>query len=97
MIHHRAMILVAFGFLAGLLANVVWTQGSALPQAAAQAPAAKAELPHYQITSWAYPGFARGSGVENPKYGAYILDSITGEVWVVKEDNSPRTLGKVAK
>lgn len=97
MMPQRTLILVGFGFLAGLLASLSWTH-SAAPQAAAQAPAAKAEAARYQITSWAYPGVARqGGGFENPKYGAYIVDTLTGEVWVVREDNAPRSLGKVGK
>jgi hypothetical protein len=81
------------GFGAGLLAGVVVTialsGGHAVPPALAQAPpASPADLGapplRYQISAWARPA----------GYGAYILDTKSGQVWLLDDIGN---LSKVVK
>jgi hypothetical protein len=50
----------------------------------------------YQISAWAFPAGSAGpgGGGSAASYGAYILDTESGKVWLVKEGNKPQALEK---
>jgi hypothetical protein len=63
-------------------------------------PAAKAADPSgagdFQVSAWAVPGFATPDRASNwePRAGAYVIDTQTGRVWLVYQDQKPKLLGK---
>ena len=47
----------------------------------------------YLMSTWAYPSGTTGNGGSNSSFGAYVLDSHTGKVWVIIEKNKPHEIG----
>ncbi|QDV39309.1 hypothetical protein [Tautonia plasticadhaerens] len=53
-------------------------------------------MPRFQISAWSHPAATRNTGgFIAPTYGAYILDTRRGKVWLVKEGGKPKPLGSV--
>jgi len=51
----------------------------------------------YQVSAWSVGQFPpRGGGLEVVR-GAYIVDSMTGEVFSVTGDEKPKSLGTVSR
>jgi hypothetical protein len=73
------------GFLAGLLSVVLWW-GAPGPRAQAQ-PGPAFPLGQYQLAAFTIP--------QGP--GAYILNTVTGEVFQVVGKNAPEHIGSVSK
>jgi len=88
------------GFAAGLALGLTTAAVSLgirpLPRAEAQA--ARAE-PRYRIETWATPGLVTTSAgvAREPIAGAYILDTVGGEVWYIRDQSRPSSLGKVGE
>lgn len=51
------------------------------------------QVGRYQISSYGYAG----SQGRSSSYGAYIIDSETGTVWVSTKGTAPRKIGAVGK
>ncbi len=49
----------------------------------------------YQICTWSHPGTASAVGSTAAKHGAYIVDSVTGELWIVEGNAKPQKLGSL--
>lgn len=89
MVKARSVALVAAGVAAGLLAFAL----SGGPAVQAQQAAAGANG-RYQISAYGY-GLGTGGAGSKSEAGAYILDTQTGEVFVVVGNNAPRSVGSV--
>jgi hypothetical protein len=79
-------------FVAGVVVGAVLAVVGVdrLPRADAQQPAAKpADAGRYQVSAY-------GTGTAN-LYGAYVVDTATGEVFHCRETNAPKPLGKAEK
>jgi hypothetical protein len=50
----------------------------------------------YQVSAWAFPASPNGPRGEPvaASYGAYILDTQSGKVWLVKEAGKPQEIGE---
>lgn len=91
------------GLLAGLILGVVITVllsgAQVIPRAMAQAEAPQPPIAaqRYQIYTWAYPAgsLGPGGGGSLSSHGAYVLDTRTGEVWYIRENEKPEALGSV--
>ena len=82
------------GLLAGMVMIFAWTGGPSAPPVAAQQPD-KAATSRFQISTWSYPAANGGSQKgTTPSYGAYVVDTQNGNVWLVVEDKQPKKLGK---
>jgi hypothetical protein len=93
----RRSILLGFtaGLVAGIATMTVWVGGRSMPRASAQ-QVARGESQRYQIATWSYPGLQNaGNVVGQPSYGAYILDTQTGSVWVSHPGQRLESIGKV--
>lgn len=93
----RNWMMFGCGGLVGAVVVAIVLSTSATPQAVAQPP--KAGESHYQISSWAYPAAYEG-GMRNGRstvgsHGAYIVNTQSGEIYVVTEEGKPSPLGKV--
>jgi hypothetical protein len=91
---------LSFGFLVGLLLSAVGAVAlsvrPATPRAMAQgAPPSPPQ--RYQISAWAHPAGSVGPnlGGSHAMHGAYILDTMTGKVWQVREGGRPEPIGGV--
>jgi hypothetical protein len=94
---HRTIGLAFFGVIAGGLASVVFsTPASKLVQAQTAASAAPGAVGRYQLSAYGY-GLGDGSTGSLSEHGAYILDIQTGEVFVVRHHDAPKSLGSVGK
>ena len=84
----RGNLLLGFGagLLSGLLGAVVLMGGQAAPRAFAQVPPQAA--PRFSISAWAYPA-------SELSHGAYILDTQSGQVWLIYRDGKPSPIGQV--
>lgn len=80
------MVFVTGVVVGGLVSTF---RGLESPAIAQQPP--KAEPGRYMISSWGY-GMHQGSG-----HGAYVLDTQTGEVFIVYATEEPRSVGMVRK
>jgi hypothetical protein len=63
-------------------------------QELAPRPAAPTAPPRYLISSWAHAGWGTDRASAPAESGAYIVDAQTGEVWLVKGNGRPKSLGK---
>jgi predicted DNA-binding protein (UPF0251 family) len=86
---------VVGGLLAGLvlgtaLASVFSATPLAMGQSQPQPLPVRPATPHFQIAAWAHP-----SGAGPASHGAYILDTLSGKVWEVREGQAPKSLGGV--
>jgi hypothetical protein len=89
------LMIFAAGVLAGLIMAFLGPFGPTTPSAAAQ-QAAKANPPRFQVSSFAYPGYVFPNSSEvKGGYGAYFVDTQTGDIWAVFGDAKPRRLGKL--
>ncbi len=80
----RSLVFAA-GVLAGLaIASLLGVIGSR-PRAFAQPPAAPTGV-RYVISSWA----------ADRNYGAYVIDTQTGEVSAIDQHQKPQSLGRVS-
>jgi hypothetical protein len=57
------------------------------------ASAKPAEVGRYQISSWAL-GYGHSKALGESQRGAYVLDTQTGEVYLVEGDKKPVAIGK---
>jgi hypothetical protein len=85
------------GLLAGTVGAVAMIGGHAEVPARAQAEAqdqTRAERPpvwqrgatgRYQVSSWAHPGAMSERGSMAPSFGAYVLDTETGKLWLSRD------------
>jgi hypothetical protein len=86
------------GFGAGVLAGAVGTLwlagGEELPRARAQAPQEASLSPgapgRYQVSSWAQTG----SPGMPPAFGAYVLDTQTGQLWISRDGEGLKPAGR---
>lgn len=79
---HGSRLAIAGSLVVGFLGGHLWTGST--HQANAQPPARAAEQGRYSVTSWAM----------NAAHGAYVVDTQTGEVFLVSGDLKPTSLGK---
>ena len=93
----------SIGFLAGLFLGVVaavllpgrYITPPAMAQAQPQQPPAAATQ-RYQVSAWAHPGaFGPTGGSQPAEHGAYIIDSLTGEVFLIEGSRAPKAIGRV--
>jgi hypothetical protein len=49
----------------------------------------------YQVSAWAYPATEALRTYYSASHGAYVVDTQTGQVWGIKEDGKPVSLGGV--
>ena len=59
------------------------------------APQAHGENDRFQVSAWSIPALAGGSRYERSAYGAYVIDSQTGDLWAVKGESKPKKIGSV--
>lgn len=84
----RNLLIIAF---VAVLVFVAWRE-----QSPAQGEAAKPVENHrYQIAAWGGVATAGARDVANS--GAYIVDSQTGDVFEVRNDDAPKFLGSLPK
>jgi hypothetical protein len=83
--------LLAIVFVAGIVVGTMMTAFRGLESSAVAQPPAKLETGRYMISSWAY-GMHVGSG-----HGAYVLDTQTGEAFIINDREGAQSLGKVTK
>ena len=65
--------------------NVAFAQSEAKPE----------ESHRFQMSTWSHSGSASVNGSTAAKHGAYIMDTVTGEVWSVEGGGKPQKLGSV--
>ena len=104
MTKRRNIALVAVGMAAGILATVLLGgQFGNQVQAQAPAPGVPAAVGRYQISAYGYSiGDGKAGSQPGPTGsqvldGAYILDTQTGEVFLVTHYEALKSLGSVAK
>jgi hypothetical protein len=86
-------LLLGIGLGAGLLLG---SAGSAVPLAQAQPAAPGGAVGRYQISSFAYStAGVRTSGQESR--GAYVIDTVSGDIMVVLQGMPPVLIGSAAK
>jgi hypothetical protein len=74
------------GLASGLLSAATLINGNLMRRAEAQVAAAPpAARGRFEISAWSAPGIS----------GAYVLDTQSGEVWLVRDHERVRSLGKV--
>jgi hypothetical protein len=81
------------GAVAGLIIAVGFLSGPVLPRVAAQA--APGAPSRYVMRTWEYPGHAYSSGSNSGSFGAFILDTQNGKVWMSKDGGKLQELGEV--
>ena len=59
------------------------SQGSVTPSDSAN---------RFQVSAFAYPASEQ---LNQPMYGAYIIDTVTGKVWITLKTKAPQEIGKV--
>lgn len=91
---HRSAALVCGGAATGVLGAVLF--GSSPEQPAWAQPAPAGSIGRYQISTYGYDLGTGGSGSQAER-GAYILDTQTGEVFVIVNTNAPRIVGSVSQ
>jgi len=77
----------------GLLAGAALSIPLIHPKVAAQAQQPVVQNQRYQMSTWAYPSGSAGGGGSMSSFGAYIFDSQTGRLWLVREQNKPEPVG----
>lgn len=89
--------ILAAGVVLGGLGMGAWIQGPAKAEAQAEAKASTSG--RYQISSFGYGYGYTGTNTTNSqsKYGTYIVDTQTGEVFVIVESGKPHSLGRVGE
>jgi hypothetical protein len=65
---------------------VGYVLGTSQGTVVAQAPTVTAPTPRYQISAWAYAG---NPSNPSPKHGYYIVDTVTGGVWLSDTNDKP--------
>lgn len=85
----KAIVFMTAGFAAGALAAALSIGPPLIRRAAAQQPAPMIAPtgPRFQVSAW-----SMGTRAE---YGAYIVDSWSGDVFLVKGTGSPVPIGRV--
>jgi hypothetical protein len=92
------LIVVAVGV--GLLGALSMFSGSeraslAQPAATIRAPAELEGTGRYQVSAWGNGQFVDGN--MKVAYGAYIIDSKTGDLYFSQNDSAPRLIGSLKK
>ncbi len=82
------------GLIVGAVAAIMFSGDYATPRALAQV---QPQTPHagsqrYQISAWAYPPDPHGTAAS---HGAYVLDSRSGEVFLIDGSRAPKSIGRV--
>jgi hypothetical protein len=91
----RREMIVGFslGLVVGFAVAVGCLNDRLMPRASAQA--APAEIPRFQLRTWAYPGFSGPNLSGQPSHGAYVLDTVTGKLWLSHEGQPLKPAGQV--
>src|SRR4051794_36514144 len=85
------------GLAVGVVTALAFSGAPAVPRAMAQdQPQLSPAVQRYQMSAWAFPAGSLGAnlGGSAASYGAYILDTQSGKVWLVKEGSKPQELGE---
>ena len=93
MILNRTMKVAAI--LALLTVVLASTPSLFQPNATAQTKSTTDSNSRYGVSAWAYPGVRTPNSSIEAKYGAYIIDSATGEIWLVEGNSKPQIIGGV--
>jgi len=92
----REVAIGCAGVAVGLTTAFAWL-GDRNP-AKAQAQAVRVESADFQISAWAHPGFASGGNVLlQPDYGAYLVDTKRGNVYLIEKKNKPVYIGNTTQ
>lgn len=94
MFDRSRILLVLGGLVAGVVGTLTLSGGFGSP-VQAQPPAKAAEHGRYQISAWGYSSPQAGGTVT--EHGAYIIDTMSGDVFSVNRDSDPKPVGTVAK
>ncbi len=88
---------LASGILFGGLGMAALMGGPRAAEARAQADAKAAAPGRYQVASFAYGyGYSSpNSTATSSKWGAYVVDTQTGELYLSTEGGKPRPIGRV--
>src|SRR5947208_131536 len=94
------MLLIVVGLGLGLLGSFAMFNGSeraslAQPAAIVHPPAESEGIGRYQVSAWGNGQFVDGN--MKVAYGAYIIDSKTGDLYFSQNDSAPRLIGSVVK
>jgi hypothetical protein len=91
----RASLVFAAGLLVGLAiaVPVAGLGDRAIRRAAAQQDQ---RAPAFQISSWAHSAAPANNGVlvDRSQYGAYVIDTRSGKVWLIVGQGEPRSIGQ---
>ena len=82
----KSLVLIGVGFALGLLVAVLWSSVPFVEKVSAKPNAKPAETARYRISSF-------GDGGDT-KYGAYVVDVYTGEVFMTKSGDKLTSLGR---
>jgi xanthosine utilization system XapX-like protein len=83
------------GIVVGLVAAINLVSGPTMPKVAAQeAKGASSALSRYQILTWTNPNYAHTGAPRLGYFGAYVIDSTTGQVWISTNGAKLESLGK---
>lgn len=94
MIKGKPILGFAAGLVLGLAVVVSSFSDRTIRRASAQAKD-QASAP-YQISSWAFPATSNHLGVvAQHQFGAYIIDTRSGKIWLVDGKADPQLLGQV--
>lgn len=90
---HRSLLFVA-GLLVGLAASA-FAPGALRPRAASARNTPRADNDGFAIATWTLPFTPQsgGSPAVPPAYGAYLLDTARGNVYLIKGDGKPAYIG----
>ena len=88
---NQARNLAIVTLIAALVVVTFWRQSSGQGETAKPA----ATVGRYQLSSWGSASFTEGR--MRVASGAYIIDSETGEVYMVTNDGKPTPLGTIPK
>jgi hypothetical protein len=87
------------GFLAGTMTVVVlmivFSAGETMPRAMAQAAAAPTALQPYLMQTWSSDAAAGTSTSYGPSFGAYVLDTRSGKMWMSRDGGKVQSIGEV--
>jgi len=87
------------GLIVGSLAAAALIHGTAFAEVRAQATPQASAPGRYQVSSFAYGyGYAAaGTSGSQSKVGAYVVDTETGDLYLIVEGGKPHLVGRVGE